>query len=60
MAGLKDNEGTIISRDRFGVAHADTLSEDRWYLLQTNSDHWTGDCPIRCQKGNERIQAIGR
>lgn len=33
VAGTKDNEGTIISRNRFSPANVDTLSEDRWYLL---------------------------
>lgn len=33
VAGVKDNEGSVITRDRFGVAHVDTLSEDRWFLV---------------------------
>lgn len=33
LAGLKDYEGMIISRNRFSVAHVDQLSEDRWFLL---------------------------
>jgi N-acylethanolamine-hydrolysing acid amidase len=33
MAGVKDNEGAVISRDRFGAAHVDLLSEDRWFLV---------------------------
>eukprot|EP00178_Gracilaria_changii_P006355 TRINITY_DN20958_c0_g1_i1.p2 TRINITY_DN20958_c0_g1~~TRINITY_DN20958_c0_g1_i1.p2 ORF type:complete len:130 (-),score=8.43 TRINITY_DN20958_c0_g1_i1:18-407(-) len=59
LAGLEGNEGTIISRDRFGPAHIDTLSDDRWYLLQTNSDHWTGRCPGRCTVGNANMKKVG-
>jgi hypothetical protein len=33
LAGTKNNEGAIISRDRFGTAHLDELSDDRWYLV---------------------------
>jgi hypothetical protein len=33
IAGIKDNEGAVISRDRFGAAHIDQLSEDRWFLV---------------------------
>lgn len=33
IGGLTGNEGTVISRDRFGPAHVDDLSDDRWYLL---------------------------
>ena len=36
VAGLKGDEGVVISRDRFGVAHVDRLNDTRWYILQTN------------------------
>jgi hypothetical protein len=47
LAGTKDNEGVIIARENKGVANVRTIGEDDgiWYLVQTNSDHWTGDCP---------------
>lgn len=60
MAGIEENEGTIISRDRWGPAHIDTLSEDRWYLAQTNDDHWTGVCADRCQEANKNLKSIGK
>ena len=48
LAGVKGNEGAIITRNRYDVANVTALSDDRWYLVQTNSDHYTGDCPRRC------------
>jgi N-acylethanolamine-hydrolysing acid amidase len=33
VAGVKDYEGALITRDRFGPAHVDNLSADKWYLL---------------------------
>ena len=48
IAGTKPGEGAVISRDRReavkpfsnGVWKLDNLV-GRWYLLQTNNDHWT-------------------
>ena len=36
IAGIKENEGVVITRDRLNVAHIDELTENRWYLIQTN------------------------
>jgi hypothetical protein len=33
MAGTKNYEGAIISRDRFGAAHVDMLSNKTWALV---------------------------
>jgi hypothetical protein len=59
MGGLKGNEGAIISRDRWAPAHVDLLSEDRWYLTQTNSDHWKKICLDRCSTACKNMDAIG-
>ena len=48
MAGIKPYEGAIISRDKFGAAHIDMLSNKTWYLAQTNDDHFDGTCQNRC------------
>ena len=48
LAGISGNSGAVISRNRFNVANIATLNEENWYLLQTNQDQWSGDCPIRC------------
>ena len=33
LAGLEEDEGVIISRNRFNSAHIDRLDKDHWYLL---------------------------
>jgi len=55
LAGTKNNDGVVITRDRWGVAHFDRLNETRWYVLQTNDDTWTGVCQERCQVGNANM-----
>ena len=60
IAGTKGNEGVVITRDRQGIANVTTLSDEKWYLAQTNQDHYTGVCPIRCQTANHNFTAIGR
>ena len=60
IAGTKDYEGAVITKDRTTVAHVDQLSENRWYLLQTNDDHFKGVCTVRCEAANARIKKIGR
>ncbi|CDW80403.1 n-acylethanolamine-hydrolyzing acid amidase-like [Stylonychia lemnae] len=59
LAGKQGNEGAVISRERTGTLFVQKLNDTQWYLVQTNQDHFDGKCPIRCQKANERIQAIG-
>jgi hypothetical protein len=48
LAGTKGNEGSIITRDRFAAPNITTISDENWYLVQTNQDHYTGECPMRC------------
>lgn len=36
------------------------MSEDKWFLSQTNDDHWTGVCTARCQASRSRISKIGQ
>jgi hypothetical protein len=59
VSGISNYEGAIISRDRYGVAHIDMLSEENWYVAQTNDDHWTGVCTIRCQYVHQTMDSIG-
>lgn len=59
VAGTKGNEGAIISRDRFGIANITTLTDDKWFLVQTNQDHFSGDCPMRCQAANSNFLSLG-
>mmetsp|Transcript_3257 Transcript_3257/g.2195 ORF Transcript_3257/g.2195 Transcript_3257/m.2195 type:complete len:229 (+) Transcript_3257:200-886(+) len=48
VAGVQPYEGAVISRDKFGAAHIEMLSEERWYVFQTNDDHYNGECQGRC------------
>ena len=60
VVGLKGNEGVIITRDRSDVVDKTTLREDKWFLVQTNQDHFKGDCPIRCQSATHGLEEIGQ
>lgn len=60
VSGLNGYEGAIISRDRYGVAHVDMISDQRWFVSQTNDDHWTGVCTIRCSYVRETMASIGQ
>jgi len=44
MAGVEKNEGAVISRARDAPAFIDVLTEDRWYIAQTNDDHFSNIC----------------
>jgi hypothetical protein len=44
IAGVKNYEGAIISRDKFGAAHIEMLSNKSWAIVQTNDDHFDGTC----------------
>ena len=59
MAGVKGYEGAIISRDKFGSAHVEMLSYKNWNLVQTNDDHFAGDCQKRCQIANANMALVG-
>jgi hypothetical protein len=49
LAGLKDNEGVVITRKRSGPVHEAWLSNTTWFLVQTNNDEWLKDgCWGRC------------
>ncbi len=40
VAGLRGNEGAIITRVRNYAEDIWYLSDDSWYIIQTNYDHW--------------------
>jgi len=63
VAGTKEDEGAIISRDRYGPAHIDSLnsSNGHWFLVQTNNDHWLDQgCFNRCMSATENMNKIGQ
>ena len=40
VGGLQGNEGVVISRDYDKVKNTRWLSDEDWFLVQTNSDVW--------------------
>jgi len=60
LAGVKDNEGVVISRDRTASADIATISDDHWNLVQTNEDHFADICRERCQAARDNFQKLTR
>ena len=44
VGGVEDKQGCVITRNQLGVVDTwhlnDTRDASRWYLLETNYDHW--------------------
>lgn len=62
IAGTKDEEGAIISRNRFGAAHVDLLdsANGKWFLVQANKDEWKDGCDGRCKAATDLMNQVGR
>lgn len=62
LAGTKDYEGVVISRDYMAPAQGGLqfLNESTWYLVQTNEDHFRGQCYERCQAANNNFMSLGQ
>mmetsp|Transcript_4953 Transcript_4953/g.7413 ORF Transcript_4953/g.7413 Transcript_4953/m.7413 type:complete len:401 (+) Transcript_4953:25-1227(+) len=62
LAGVKDDEGVVISRKRFGPAHEDFLNTTNgtWYVVQANHDHWADGCKDRCAAASESLDNLGQ
>ena len=62
LAGTKGDEGVVITGNRFGEAHEERLNatEGKWFLVQTNNDHWDSGCYNRCLSATERMQQISQ
>ena len=62
LAGTKDYEGVVISRDQTGpvMGGVQSLNDTTWYLVQTNEDHFKGDCSQRCMAANENFKKLGQ
>jgi hypothetical protein len=58
IAGVKENEGAIISRDRFTAANVTSLSNETWYIVQTNEDHFDGICLQRCAAARKNLDTL--
>ncbi|KJH51351.1 hypothetical protein DICVIV_02470 [Dictyocaulus viviparus] len=60
IAGREKNEGAIISRDRMRAADVIKLSDRRWYLVETNYDHWRKDMDKRRITAVKMLKTLGR
>ncbi|VDM78802.1 unnamed protein product [Strongylus vulgaris] len=60
IGGRKAGEGAIISRDRKKAADIMTLTEDQWFLVETNFDHWKKDQDKRRITAVKVLKATGR
>ncbi|VDM55756.1 unnamed protein product [Angiostrongylus costaricensis] len=60
IGGRKKGEGAIISRDRWRAADVIKLGDGRWFLVETNFDHWRKDMDKRRCTAVKMLKAIGR
>mmetsp|Transcript_11 Transcript_11/g.21 ORF Transcript_11/g.21 Transcript_11/m.21 type:complete len:187 (-) Transcript_11:377-937(-) len=62
LAGIERDEGVVISRDRFGSANLNQLdsSSGKWFVVQTNNDHWDSGCYDRCKAATENLEKLGQ
>lgn len=60
LAGTKPNEGVVISRNRYSDAHIDRIDAEngKWFVVQTNSDHWKDGCVDRCAAATDHLNEI--
>jgi len=58
LSGVSDGEGAVITRDRDGAANIWNLDpkSGRWFLVQTNDDHWLPPADDRRQIAINGIQ----
>eukprot|EP00826_Nyctotherus_ovalis_P050196 TRINITY_DN6130_c0_g1_i9.p1 TRINITY_DN6130_c0_g1~~TRINITY_DN6130_c0_g1_i9.p1 ORF type:complete len:183 (+),score=38.49 TRINITY_DN6130_c0_g1_i9:78-626(+) len=59
IAGIKENEGTIITRGRDGAVSSKKLSEETWYLAKCNVDDEVVD-DARTKSVNKRMTNLGQ
>lgn len=61
VAGVKENEGVVVTRHRTGTTHEEAVStEGNWFVVQTNSDHWREGCRDRCQAATENLIRVSQ
>uniref|UniRef100_A0A915EST8 N-acylethanolamine-hydrolyzing acid amidase n=1 Tax=Ditylenchus dipsaci TaxID=166011 RepID=A0A915EST8_9BILA len=60
--GVKSGEGAVITRDRWASADVYYLNstKGRWFLLETNFDHWKKSADPRRKLGNKYMNEVGQ
>lgn len=54
LGGKESNEGIVITRDRDGLNRTESLTDDKWFVVQTNKDWWS-TVDLRYQATEERL-----
>jgi len=62
LAGVKAGEGAIVTRNRTVADDVWKLdaSADRWWILETNDDHWRPPLDKRRDVANAAMEALGQ
>ena len=60
LVGTKENEGVVISRNRTDTIFSNFISDTNWYLVQTNDDHYLGECRSRCKAAKDNFNLVTR
>ncbi|EFO19901.2 hypothetical protein LOAG_08591 [Loa loa] len=62
IAGTKSGQACIITRDRWESVDLECTDpqNDRWFLVETNFDHWEVDKDKRRRTAEKALQRIGR
>ena len=59
VGGLQNNEGIVITRSAEQTDHINVLSDESWYVAQTNRDIWDFDDP-RYNSTVSHLNALGQ
>ena len=51
-------EGAIITRSQEAVLNERYISEDDWFLIQTNEDHFEDICNQRCKESKAKLEEL--
>ena len=62
LSGTKENEGVVITRDLDNTVHEEWLDSEngKWYIVQTNSDHFEDICKYRCEEAKKNMDNLSQ
>lgn len=62
LAGTQPGEGVVLSRNRIDTAYENKLNvtAGKWYIVQTNFDHWQEGCFNRCEAAKTHLDSVGQ
>ena len=59
VCGLNGNEGTVITKNRNMLVNSRELTNESWYIIQTNKDHFDGIYDLRYKAAITRLESVG-